>query len=74
MLLLSLTGRLMENKRLPTAHIKMSASVKGVILLFVPPEGRVTLHCLAVSHIEKWTWILVLELAWEKQECEIRSL
>lgn len=61
----------MENKRLPTAHIKMTANVKGII--FVPPKGRVTLHGLAVSHIEKWTWILVLELAWEKQECEIRS-
>lgn len=42
----------MKNKHLPTAHIKMSTSVKGVIL-FVPPKGKVTLHGLAVSCIEK---------------------
>jgi len=72
-LLLFLTCRQMKSKCLPTAHIKMSTNVKGVTLLFVPPKGKATLHGLAVSHIEKSTWILMLELAWEEYCCEISS-
>lgn len=53
----SVTSRQMKSKCQPTAHIKRSAYMNGVIFLYMPPKGKVAFCGLTVSHRKEWACI-----------------